>query len=42
MGLKEALDKYNVIPQLLPKKSWDFHTIRSVGMGNDRMLSFMF
>ena len=34
--IKGALDKYNIIPQLFPKKkSWDFDTIRSVGMGND-------
>ena len=39
--IKGALDKYNMNPQL-PKKSWDFYTIRSVGMGNDRMLSFTF
>ena len=24
------------------RKSWDFYTIRSVGMGNDCMLSFTF
>ena len=24
------------------KKSWDFYTIRSVGMGNDYMQSFTF
>ena len=39
---KGALDKYNIIIQLFPKKSWDFHTIRSVSMGNDCMLSFTF
>ena len=40
--VKGALDKYNIIPQLVPKKSWDFYTIRSAGMGNDCMLSFTF
>ena len=39
---KRALDKYNIIPKLFPKKSWDFYTIRSVGMSNDCMLSFTF
>ena len=39
--LKGALDKYNIIPQLSPKKL-GFYTIRSVGMGNDRVLSFTF
>ena len=42
MYIKRALDKYNIIPQLFPKKVWDFYTIRSVGMGNDNMLSFTF
>ena len=37
---KGALDKYNIIPKLFSKKSWDFHTIRSVDMSNDCMLSF--
>ena len=27
---KGALDKFNIIPQLFSKKSWDFYTIRSV------------
>ena len=40
--LKRAMDKYNIIPQLFSKKSWDLYTIKSVGMGNDCMLSFMF
>ena len=40
--LKGALDKFNIIPQLFPKKSWNFYTIRSVGMGNDCMPSFTF
>ena len=39
--IKEALDMCNIIPQLFPKKSWDFYIIRSVGMGNDCMLSFI-
>ena len=39
---KEALDMYNIIPQLFFQKSWDFYTIRSVGMGNDCILSFTF
>ena len=40
MLIKGALDKYNIILQLFFQKSWDFYTIRSVGMGNDCMLSF--
>ena len=40
--LKGALDKYNIIPKLFSKKSWDFYTIRSIGMINDCMLSFTF
>ena len=40
--IKGVLDKYNIIPQLFQKTKWDFHTIRSVGMGNDCMLSFTF
>ena len=40
--IKGALDKYNIIPELFPKKSWDFYTIRSVGIGNDYILSLMF
>ena len=42
LHFKGALDKYNIIPQLFPKKSRDFYTIRSVCMGKDCMLSFMF
>ena len=39
-GLIEgALHKYNIIPQLFPKKSWNFYTITSVDMSNDYMLS---
>ena len=33
---------YDIIPQFFSKKNWDFYTIRSVGMGNDCMLSFTF
>ena len=40
--VKGALDKYIIIPQLFFGKSWDFYTIKSVGMGNDCMLSFTF
>ena len=40
-NIKEALDKYNIIPNFSPK-SWDFYTVRSVGMDSDCMLSFMF
>ena len=40
--IKGALDKYNIIPKLFQKKSWDFYTIRSVGMSNDCMPSFTF
>ena len=41
--IKGALDKHNIIPQLFQKKkNWDYHTIGSVGMGNDPMLSFTF
>ena len=41
--IKGNLDKYtNIIPNFFQKKSWDFYTIRSVGMGKDCMLSFMF
>ena len=40
--VKGALDKYNIIPIFLPQKSWDFYTIRSFGMSNDCILSFMF
>ena len=39
---KGALDKYNIIPQLFSKKSWDFDTIRSVCMDNDCMPSLTF
>ena len=39
-NLKGALDKYNIIPKLFSKTSWDFYTIRSVGKGSDCMLSF--
>ena len=39
--LKGALDKYNIIPQLFPKKLV-FLYIRSVGMNNVCMLSFTF
>ena len=39
--IKGALDKFNIIPQI-SKKSWDFYTIISVGMGNDCMPSFTF
>ena len=39
---KGALGKYNIILQLFPKKVGIFYTIRSVGMGNDCMLSFTF
>ena len=42
LALKGALDKFNIIPQLFPKKSWDFYTIRSVGMSNDCMPSITF
>ena len=35
---KGPLDKFNIIPQLFPPKSWDFYTIRSVDMGNDWVL----
>ena len=40
---KGALDKYNVISKFFQIK-WptDFYTIRSVGMDNNPMLSFMF
>ena len=40
--LKGALDKYNIIPPFFSKYSWDFSTVRSVGMGNDCMLSVTF
>ena len=40
--VKGALDKYNIIPNFFPKKSWDFYTIRSVGIGKDCMLSLTF
>ena len=40
--LKGALDKFNIIPNFFPKKSWDFYTIRSVGMSKDCMPSFTF
>ena len=36
------MDKYNIIPHFFLQKSWDFYTIRSVGMSNDCMLSFIF
>ena len=39
--IKGALDKYNIIRNFL-KKSWEFCTMRSVGMGNDSILSFTF
>ena len=42
MDLKGALDKCYIIPNFFHKKSWDFYTIRSVGMGNDCMLGFTF
>ena len=38
---KETLDKNNIIPQLF-QKSQDFCTVRSVEMGNNSMLSFIF
>ena len=41
-SLKGALDKFNIIPPTFSKKSWDFYTIRSVGMGNDCKPSFTF
>ena len=37
--LKRALDKCNIIPK---QESWDFYTIRSVGISNDCMPSFAF
>ena len=43
--IKRALDKCNIIPNFFnkkKKKKLDFYTIRSVGMGNDCMLSFTF
>ena len=40
--VEEALDKYNIIPQLPPKKVGIFCTIRAAGMVNDCILSFMF
>ena len=39
--IKGALVKLTSSPNFFPK-SWDFYTIRSVGMGNDCMLSFTF
>ena len=39
---KGASDKYNIITQLFSKKDGIFYVIRSVGMGNDCMLSFTF
>ena len=38
---KGALDKYNIIPLNYFQKSWDFYTLRSVGMNNECMLSFV-
>ena len=32
--VKRALDKYNIIPPDFFLKSWDFETIKSVGIGN--------
>ena len=40
--VKGALDKCNIIPTFSKKKVGFFYTIRSVGMGNDCMLSFTF
>ena len=40
--LKGALDKYNIIPQLIPKKVEIFISCRSVSISNDCMLSFTF
>ena len=40
--IKGALDKYNIILQLSPKKSLDFYIIRSAGVSNDCMLNFTF
>ena len=40
--IKGALDKYNIILQLSPKKSLDLYIIRSAGVSNDRMLNFTF
>ena len=45
--LKGALDKFNITPNLKKKKkkkkiSWDFYTIRNVGMSKDGMPSFTF
>ena len=42
MIFKGALDKFNIIPNFFPKKSWDFYTVRSVGMSKDCMPSFAF
>ena len=38
---KGALDKCNITSDIF-QKSWDFYTIRGVGMGNYCMLSFTF
>ena len=40
--LKGALDKYNIIPQLFPKKLGFLLPIEVFGMGTDCMLSFTF
>ena len=40
--VKGALDKYIIIPNFFPPKSWDFYTIRSVGISNDCRLTFTF
>ena len=42
LKIKGALDKCNIIPNFFQKKVVFFYTIRSVGMGNDCMLSFTF
>ena len=36
--VKGALDKYNIILQLSPKKSLDFYIIRSAGRENEKWL----
>ena len=40
--IKRALDKYNIILQLSPKRVEIFYIIRSVGVRNDCMLNFTF
>ena len=37
---KGALEKYNIFPNFFQKKVGIFYAIRSIGMGNDFMLSF--